>query len=152
MPVHDWTRVDPAIFRHFHHCVVSLDNKSSRNALRKFVEKAGCALDQGYHLLILDLLPPGPRDPQGIHGEIWAEIEDDSYCAPAEKPLTLAAYSADEVTRASDEPIAVGDSLPDMPLFLTPDACVHVPLEATYQAAWDGVPRRWQTVLTGSWK
>jgi len=129
--------------------VVSPGNKSSQNALRKFVEKAAGALFQGYHLLILDLIPPGPRDRQGIHGAIWEEIEDDTYRAPRDKPLTLAAYSADEATRAYVEPIAVGDRLPDMPLFLTPDACVHVPLEATYQAAWEGVPRRWQSVLAG---
>ena len=129
--------------------VVSPGNKSSQNALRKFVEKAAGALFQGYHLLILDLIPPGPRDPEGIHGAIWEEIEDDSYRAPADKPLTLAAYSADDVMQAYIEPIAVGDALPDMPLFLTPDACVHVPLEATYQSAWDGVPRRWKNVLTG---
>jgi len=129
--------------------VVSPGNKSSQNTLHKFVEKAAGALFQGYHLLILDLIPPGPRDPQGIHGAIWEEIEDNSYRAPADKPLTLAAYSADDVMQAYVEPIAVGDRLPDMPLFLTPDACVHVPLEATYQAAWDGVPRRWQSVLTG---
>ena len=101
-------------------------------------------------LLILDLNPPGRRDPQGIHGAIWEEIEDDSYRAPGDKPLTLAAYSAGLVKRAYVEPVAVGDILPDMPLFLTPEACVHVPLEATYQSAWNGVPRRWQSVLEGA--
>ncbi len=130
--------------------VVSPGNKSSQNAIRKFVEKSADALFQGYHLLILDLIPSGPRDPQGIHGEIWKEIESDSYRAPVDKPLTLAAYSADDVVEAFVEPVAVGDRLPDMPLFLTADACVHVPLEATYQAAWSVVPQRWRTVLTGN--
>ena len=130
--------------------VVSPGNKSSRNAVQKFVEKAAAALFQGYHLLILDLHQPGPRAPQGIHGAIWEEIEDDSYRAPPDKPLTLAAYSAGLVKRAYVDPVAVGDTLPPMPLFLTPDACVHVPLEATYQAAWNGVPRRWQSVLDGA--
>jgi hypothetical protein len=128
--------------------VVSPGNKSSRHALRKFVEKAASALFRGYHLLILDLVPPGPRDPQGIHGAVWEEIENDTYRAPADKPLTLAAYASGElVKQAYVEPIAVGDSLPEMPLFLTADACVHVPLEKTYQAAWNAVPRRWQRVL-----
>jgi len=129
--------------------IVSPGNKASQNTLRKFVEKAAGALFQGCHLLIVDLIPPGPRDPQGIHGEIWKEIENDSYRAPAGKPLTLAAYSADEVVEAFVEPVAVSDPLPDMPLFLTADACVHVPLEATYEAAWQGVPQRWKAVLTG---
>jgi hypothetical protein len=127
--------------------IVSPGNKSSRHALRTFVEKAAAALFKGYHLLIADLHPPGPRDPQGIHGAIWEEIADASYRAPQDKPLTLAAYSADVVKTAFVEPVAVGDVLPAMPLFLKPQGCVHVPLEATYNAAWQGVPRRWQRVL-----
>ena len=40
----------------------------------------------------------------------------------------------------SGEPVAVGDALPDMPLFLTNDLHVTVPLESTYQTAWDASP------------
>ena len=36
--------------------------------------------------------------------------------------------------------MAVGDALPDMPLFLTNDVHVMVPLEPTYQATWDACP------------
>ena len=49
--------------------------------------------------------------------------------------------------RAVIESLAVGDVLPDMPLFLTPEFYVNVPLERTYCAAFDGVPRRWREVL-----
>ena len=35
----------------------------------------------------------------------------------------------------------------DMPLFLEPEIYVNVPLEATYQAAYRGVPQRWKNVL-----
>lgn len=45
--------------------IVSPGNKSSRHGLRKFVEKAVGLLRAGIHLLIIDLFPPGPRDPQG---------------------------------------------------------------------------------------
>jgi hypothetical protein len=129
--------------------VVSPGNKSSRHALRSFVEKAAAALFRGYHLLLLDLHPPGPRDPRDIHGAIWSEISDDLYVAPADKPLTIAAYSAGQVKTAYVEPVAVGDPLPGMPLFLDPVAYVVMPLEATYQAAWGSVPRRWRQVLEG---
>ena len=44
-------------------------------------------------------------------------------------------------------PTAVGRPLIEMPLFLTPDEYVNVPLEATYQGAYRGVPRRWRDVL-----
>src|SRR5262249_30031668 len=108
------------------------------------------ALYRGYHLLLLDLHPPGRRDSQGIHGALWTEICDDSYRAPLDKPLTLAAYSADLIKTAYVEPVAVGDTLPDMPLFLDPESYIPVPLEATYQAAWRGVPQRWRRVLEAS--
>jgi hypothetical protein len=48
------------------------------------------------------------------------------------------------------EPIAVGDVLPDnMPLFLQVDGHIKVPLEATYQAAYRGMPAFWRGVLEG---
>ena len=40
-----------------------LATKSSHHALKSFVEKAYDLLQQGIHLLIIDLLPPTPRDP-----------------------------------------------------------------------------------------
>ena len=45
------------------------------------------------------------------------------------------------------EPVAVGDPLPDMPLFLEPEVYVNVPLEETYQAAFTVQPERWKRVL-----
>jgi hypothetical protein len=59
----------------------------------------------------------------------------------------LAAYSAGPVKQAYVEPTAVGRKLIDRPLFLEPDEYVDVPLEATYMAAYRGVPRRWKDVL-----
>ncbi len=127
--------------------VVSPGNKATRSALRSFVEKAAELLDKRIHLLILDLQPPGRRDPQGIHAVIWEEIANQEYTLPANKPLTLAAYESGLTVRAYVEPVAVGDALTDMPLFLEPGAHVVVPLEATYQAAFDAVPRRWRRIL-----
>src|SRR5262249_48443176 len=42
--------------------VISRGNKSSRHALRSFLDKAVAALDGGVHLLLVDVHPPGPRD------------------------------------------------------------------------------------------
>jgi hypothetical protein len=130
--------------------IVSPGNKASRNPLRAFVEKAAEMLDKGVHLLIIDLHPPGPRDPQGIHGAIWDDLTGQEYTPPADKPLTLVAYESALAVRAYIEPIAVGDVLTDMPLFLEPGGHVDAPLEATYQAAWAAVPRRWRAVLERS--
>jgi hypothetical protein len=127
--------------------VVSPGNKASRHALRSFVDKSLEFLDAGIHLLVLDLFPPGPRDPQGIHGVIWSELIDDTFQLPPNKPLTLAAYAAGPLTRAFIEPVAVGDALPEMALFLDPEYYVLVPLEAGYQTAFEAMPRRWRDVL-----
>jgi hypothetical protein len=131
--------------------VMSPGNKSSRQALGAFVEKAVQLLRAGIHLLVVDLFPPSPRDPQGIHKAIWDEFIDNDFTLPAEKPLTLAAYIGGPMPETFVEPAAVGLALPnDMPLFLTPDLYVPVPLERTYQSAWEAVPAFWQNVLAGA--
>jgi hypothetical protein len=127
--------------------VVSPGNKNSRHGLRAFVEKAVELLRGGIHLLIVDLFPPGPRDPQGIHKAIWDEYNESDFTLPLDRPLTLAAYIGGPCPEAFVEPTAVGAVLPPMPLFYTPDEYVPVPLEATYQAAWEAVPAFWRNVL-----
>jgi hypothetical protein len=127
--------------------IVSWGNKSGRTALESFLKKTGEFLDRQIHLLIIDLYPPGPRDPQGIHGALWECVTGQEYQMPAGKPLTLAAYDAAAGLRAYVVHLAVGDSLTDMPLFLQPRAHVSVPLETTYRMAFAAVPRRWRAVL-----
>jgi hypothetical protein len=120
--------------------IVSPGNKSSQHALRSFVEKADELLRQGISLLVVDLFPPSPRDPQGIHKAIWDEICDEPFELPPDKPLTVAAYAADVPITAYVEPVAVGDRLPELPIFLAPGTYVPAPFEATYQATWAKCP------------
>lgn len=127
--------------------VVSKGNKSGRKAFDDFVRKAAEFLAREVHLLVLDLQPTTPRDPQGIHGAVWGEVAGEEYVRPADKPLTLAAYESGTGVRAFVEPVGVGDPMIDMPLFLTPGEYVAVPLEETYRTAFDSVPRRWRTAL-----
>jgi len=127
--------------------IVSPGNKGSQHALRTFVEKAADLIDQGVHRLMIDLFPPGPRDPQGIHKLIWDEITDQPFELPPDKPLTLAAYQAIADKMAYVEPVAVGDTLPDMPLYLQDEYHVNVPLEETYQATWNVLPKELRALL-----
>jgi hypothetical protein len=120
--------------------IVSPGNKGSRAALASFVEKTVGFLNAGVHVLIVDLFPPSARDPQGIHKTIWDQIEELPFELPTDKPLTLATYVAGEVKTAYVRPIGYGDVLPDMPAWLDEDSYVPVPLEATYQAAWESCP------------
>jgi hypothetical protein len=85
--------------------------------------------------------------PLGLLCPAGAEITDEEYTAPADRPLTLAAYDAGNAVRVYVEPTAVGKILADMPLFLEPGQAITVPLEATYNAAFAAVPRRWRQVL-----
>lgn len=126
--------------------VVSPGNKSSRAAMRSFVEKAAQLLDQRIHLLILDLHRPGKFDPQGIHGAIWEEIAE-SWSAPTDRPLTLVGYESALAVRAFVQPLAIGESLIDMPLYLEPGGYVLVPLEDTYSRAFEAMPKRWRSVI-----
>jgi Protein of unknown function (DUF4058) len=127
--------------------IVSPGNKNNRHGIRSFVQKAHEALRAGIHLVIADVLPPGPRDPQGFHPLIWEEIGDDDFTLTEDKPLTLASYIGGPIPEAFINTTAVGSPLPEMPLFLTPDVYVPLPLDATYQAAFDGVPGFWRDVL-----
>jgi hypothetical protein len=127
--------------------IVSPGNKSKRHAFQAFVDKACEFPEHRVHLLIVDPFPPGPRDPNGIHAAIWQEVQGEPFDLPADQPLTLVAYECDLMTRAYIEVVAVGQPLPDMPLFLAANSCVMVPLEATYQQAFSVMPLRWRSVL-----
>ena len=124
-------------------------NKSGRKAFEDFVRKAAEFLE-----------PPGPpADPRppaadaarspGHPRGVWDEVAGVEYLRPADKTLTLAAYESGAGVRAFIEPVAVGDTLIDMPLFLEPGRHVEVPLEETYHTAFEDVPRRWRTILEG---
>ena len=126
--------------------MLAVASKSSRlaterlHAIRAFAEKGADLIWQGVNLLVVDLFPPGPRDPQGVHPLIWSEITDHSFSLPPDKPLTLAAYQSEPIKTAYVEPVAVGDRLPEMPLFLRGEWHIGTPLEETYQTTWNVMP------------
>jgi hypothetical protein len=127
--------------------LISPGNKGSRNAFRALIDEACELLEHQIHLLLVDLFPPTKRDPHGIHAALWEEIADEVFNPPADKPLTLAGYESGVTIKAYIEPVAIGDTLPDMPLFLEPGGHILVPLEETYRKAFEAVPRRWGQVL-----
>lgn len=127
--------------------IVSPGNKASRHELRSFVEKTSELIMQGIHLLVIDLFPPGKRDPQGIHKAVWDEFIEEEIARPEGRPLTLAAYDAGPPPVAYVRWAAVGDELPEMPLFLKPGFYVPAPLEATYQETWSRFPEPMKRLL-----
>ena len=124
--------------------IVSPGNKAGQFQFDQFVRKACEFITEGVHLLILDLFPPTPRDPQGIHAAIWSSFDSKPFTPPAGKPLTLAAYCSSESPMAFVEPIAAGDELIEMPVFLQTLRYVSLPLEPTYREAFANVPKFWR--------
>lgn len=129
--------------------IILSGNKNNPNGLNAFIRKAREVLAAGIHLLLIDLFPPSPRDPQGIHRAVWGEDRGSDDTLPEDTLLTCVSYIGGADAEAFVELVSVGNALPDMPLFLTPEVYVSVPLETTYQAAWEGMPAYWREVLTG---
>jgi hypothetical protein len=125
--------------------IVSPGNKDRTAAVGAFVRKAQKSIRNGVHFLFVDPSPPSATNPHGLHKPIWDAFKEEPYTPPADRPLTVAAYSADQQPVAYVEPTAVGLPLADLPLFLTPRRYVPCPLEASYQQAWGVFPR----ALTG---
>ena len=130
--------------------IVSPGNKHSVASIESFVKKAVEFLRAKVNLLIIDLFPPTPRDPQGLHQLIWERIENEPFELPDDKPLTLASYSSGDVITAYIEPVAVGDEMPDMALFLLPESHVPTPLGATYETTWNVCPKPLQQAVLAS--
>jgi hypothetical protein len=121
--------------------VISPGNKDSKHALASFIAKSVDLIRNGIHFLMVDLFPRGPRDPEGIAQAIWDELVGEPLgTRSAEKPLSVAAYDAGDQLTAYIDALAVGDLLPDAPLFLAPGWYVNVPLEQTYLASWGVTP------------
>jgi hypothetical protein len=126
--------------------IVSSGNKQSAAMFKQSLDNLSADLVAGCHLMVVDLYPPGRHDPEGVHAAFWSA--GTPTVTPAE-PLSVSAYRAGPKPRAYFEPLSVGRELPDFPLFLTSESYVNVPLEATYQSAWRGVPQRWKRVIEG---
>lgn len=128
--------------------LVSAGNKAGQAAFDAFVGKVLNYIQRGVHVVVIDYHPPTPRDPHGLHPAIWGElVADDPYRPPADKSLTLASYVAGPVPEAYVQPLAVGDTQPDLPLFLTPERYINLPMEDLYTRRWASFPARWKRLI-----
>ena len=84
-----------------------------------------------------------------MHGAIMEALGLESDNLPGDRPLLFASYRATDPPVAYLEPLAVGHALPALPLFLTGEYYVPLPLETTYMAAVGGMPGFWREVLEG---
>lgn len=130
--------------------MVSPANKDRIRHVEQFVSKIEAFLDAGVHVLLVDLFPPGSCDPRGMHGALghWVDFSGSGCQVSLEEPLILASYRAIKAPEVFLEHLAIGQPLPDMPLFFDPGRYVNVPLETTYNAAFAAMPKFWRDRLT----
>lgn len=127
--------------------IVSRSNKKS-SGVREFVEKAVMLLENGINVLVLDCYPPRKRDPQGLHARIWGQLMDRPDAQAVTGPA-MASYAceAEDTFAYFLQPVTVGQALPDMPLYLAPERFVSLPLENTYQYAFESFSPRERKLL-----
>jgi hypothetical protein len=129
--------------------ILSPGNKSGPRKVGEFVRKATDAIRHGCHMLLVDLLPPTKAAPRGMHAAIWESWFEQKYALPKDQPLTLTSFESrrHEPVEAWIEHFALGDTLIDMPLFLREEFYVNVPLQATYDLSFDGMPEVYRAIL-----
>jgi hypothetical protein len=130
--------------------IISPGNKNNNRALESLRKKINALLDEGVHLLLVDILPPGPVDPDGL--PLALSITDPSEVPKVTQTEPFSLFSIrcsehGEVLGGFVELLSLGQPLPEMPLFLTPEHYVPVPLESTYVEAWQGVPAPWKKMI-----
>jgi len=129
--------------------IVLPSNKSGKDALDECLKKAEQAINAGIHLLLLDLLPPGRHDPQGLHALISRDLSAEEYELPSPKARTFVSCDAGSNPVAYLEHPSIRDALPTLPLFLASDYSINLPLEETYQATYRAMPEIWREALEG---
>jgi hypothetical protein len=120
---------------------VTGQDKQTPWRFRSLLDTVTGAVTRNIPLLLIDLFPPSPRDPNGIAEVIREELSSHPIGWPRDKPFTLVSYQCFDACTTHLQRVAVGEVLPDMPLFLDSELWVPVPLEVSYTAAWHGCAR-----------
>ncbi len=133
--------------------IVSPGNKNHQARYDKFIHKTVHAVRRRVNMLLVDVHETGRFVQNGINACIRNMLSPHSTpIVDRPRSSTLASYCPDP-PRSVDiyvEHVAPEMPLPDMPIFLTPDRYVNVPLEATYLEAWNGMPAFWRNVVLGN--
>lgn len=120
--------------------IVSPGNKDSDARARWFEAKLVDYLAAGLHVAALDLLPPTGPAP-GLAAAVARELGSEAVPEEGRCVTSFERSAAPDAVRIYHQRLALGQALPDAPLFLEPGKHVLLPLEATYQAAVQTLPR-----------
>ena len=110
-------------------------NKNRPDTRRQFAGKCASYLAQGVAVVVVDVVTERAAD---LHAEIMAMLgQSGAAPVPGGSPLYAAAYRPVERAGAAvldvwHEPLAVGQPLPTLPLWLRGGLCLPVELQAAY--------------------
>ncbi len=160
MPMHDWTRTSAGSFHDFHNSWITHIKEALNDGL----------LPQPYYALGEqragdygpDVLALKAADADLVEFAKSSETYGNMVAVEVSPPRVYKTQAAiDDIhfylerqraVTAWIEAYAVGDPLASMPLFLTRDHYIPLPLESTYELTWKGVPQRWKNVILGNGK
>ncbi len=130
--------------------LVSPGNKISEQNTKEFVAKLREFVNRSVNILVIDPFPPKKHDLGGLHRLLCSELgEDNAEPLPPEQPLLAMAVDAAGECSVYAEPFAVGQPIPQMPLFLAPGQYVDAPIEEAYRVSWDVLPNILKNELLG---
>ena len=121
--------------------IASPGNKDRRSAVSDFVDKCLGTLDDGLHLVVIDPFPPRANDLDGLALRVAEAAGQSGLTAPPGRRVPAVSFESATVITAYAEPFGVGDALPPLPLFYKIGWYVPLPLEATYDVAFAGLPK-----------
>lgn len=119
--------------------VVSPSNRNGRRARNEFLRKSLAFLSAGVHVAIID---PFPTDATRFPRRLWKELTGRTASYRASKPYVQSSFTsdADDLFVIAVQSSDLDEALPNLPLSLTPDVSITLPLEATYHTAFVGYP------------
>jgi hypothetical protein len=115
--------------------IVSPGNKSGPGALEAFRDKVLLLLQQRIHVLLIDLFPVGPHDPEGVCGLVAEACASEALPLPTGYDRVLAGYRATAPAEVTLYPLRLGDDLPAMTLPLLGEESLAIALETSYAEA-----------------
>lgn len=124
-------------------------NKRSSYRSRVFIERAVDIVRSGIHAAIIDLFATSDHVSFDVQHEIWRELMPEPLVRPANQPLCAISYRNGWTRTAYVQPSMVGDTLPELPLFISSDTYVPLPLEETYSTAWAALPEAVRRTIEG---
>ena len=151
MPIHDWTTVGLRVFRGFrllwivklcegfnngglgddYYSLSQLPNGRGQIVIKRLPDHRVVAM------IDIDLSMSKVVPPKTELGRLTINFASPECC---DRPISVTSMSTGAAPVLFVEHLAVGDAIPDMPLFLDPGYYINIPLQSTYDAAFHGMP------------